>query len=118
MPKDFDINYLGRGNVMCDPNHPIPFVKKFVAKVMVFSAPLGVVTKGDQVTVHCYTSKSHGRISSLCEIIELTFNKETNTSENKSIKKNPKTLKPSDKQLAVIKITLNDRMNMELFKNY
>ena len=85
---------------------------------MVYSAPLGVITKGDQVTVHCYSTKSHGRISSLCEIIEFNYNKETKKNEEKSVKKNPKTLKPSDKQLAIVKITLKERLCLELQKNF
>ena len=26
LPSDFDVNYLRRGNVLCDPQHPIKYV--------------------------------------------------------------------------------------------
>ena len=41
-----------------------------VAKVVIYKAPLGVITKGDLVMMHSYTSKSPGKIASLIAIID------------------------------------------------
>jgi len=63
LPNDFDVNYLSKGTVLCDPQYSIPSVKRFLAKVVIYKAPLGCITKGDQVMVHSYTSKSPAKIS-------------------------------------------------------
>jgi elongation factor 1 alpha-like protein len=62
LPSDFDINYLKKGTVLCDPQYSIPLVRKFVARVVIYATPQGAITKGEEIMVHSYTSKSPGRI--------------------------------------------------------
>jgi hypothetical protein len=57
--------------VLCDPQFSIPLVRKFVAKIVVYDLPiLGAITKGEQIMVHSYTSKSCGKILSLVSTID------------------------------------------------
>jgi translation elongation factor EF-1alpha len=71
LPNDFDVNYLKKGTVLCDPQYGIPLIKKFVAKIVVYDLPLlGAITKGEQIVVHSYTSKSSGKILSLLSTID------------------------------------------------
>jgi len=39
LPNDFDVNYLKKGTVICDPQYSIPLVKRFVARVVVYDLP-------------------------------------------------------------------------------
>lgn len=39
LPSDFDVNYLKKGTVICDPQYPIPLVRKFVARVVIYDTP-------------------------------------------------------------------------------
>jgi translation elongation factor EF-1alpha len=39
LPKDFDVNYLKKGTVLCDIKYSIPLVKRFVATVVVYDLP-------------------------------------------------------------------------------
>jgi translation elongation factor EF-1alpha len=70
LPNDFDVNYLKKGTVLCDPKFSTPFVRKFVAKVVVYDLPQGAITKGEQVMVHSYTSKSAGKILNLLSTVD------------------------------------------------
>lgn len=47
LPRDFDINYLRKGNVICDIDLPIKLVKTFVCRVVVYDIPFGAITKGE-----------------------------------------------------------------------
>lgn len=62
LPKDFDVNYLKKGTVICDPQYSIPLVKKFMCRVVIYASPEGAITKGEEVMVHSYTSKAPGKI--------------------------------------------------------
>jgi hypothetical protein len=53
LPSEFDISYLKKGNVFCDPKFKIPLVRKFVARIVVFDLQFGAISKGEQVMVHC-----------------------------------------------------------------
>lgn len=108
LPPDFDVNYLKKGTVLCDEKHCTPLIKKFVARVVIYSAPQGAITQGEQVMVHSYTSKSPGKISSLMS----TVDQATGT----VIKNRPKTLKPG--QFANITLKLEEPLCLELFTNY
>lgn len=70
MPNDFDVNYLKKGTVLCDPKYPIPFVKKFIAKVVIYDLPMQAIAKGEQVMIHSYTSKSAGKILNLISTVD------------------------------------------------
>lgn len=65
LPSDFDVNYLKKGTVLCDEKYSIPLISKFVARVVIYSAPQGAITKGEEIMVHSYTSKSPAKIQSL-----------------------------------------------------
>jgi GTPase len=47
LPNDFDVNYLKKGTVLCDPKYSIPLVKKFIARVVVYELPQGAIGKGE-----------------------------------------------------------------------
>jgi|LauGreDrversion4_2_1035121.scaffolds.fasta_scaffold103099_1 translation elongation factor EF-1alpha len=70
LPNDFDVNYLKKGTVLCDPQFSIPLVKRFVARIVIYETPQGCITKGEEVMVHSYTSKSPGKISSLLSTVD------------------------------------------------
>jgi translation elongation factor EF-1alpha len=70
LPADFDITYLKKGNVLCDPKFEMPLVRKFVARIIVFDLPFGAITKGEQVMIHCYTSKCPGKLISLLALVD------------------------------------------------
>ena len=57
LPHDFDVNYLKRGNVICDPEHPIKLVHTFVARCVVYDlGGKGAVCRGEPVMVHSYST--------------------------------------------------------------
>ena len=70
LPNDFDVNYLKKGTVLCDPAYPIPLIRKFVAMVVIYDLPQQALTKGENVIVHGYTSKSAGKIVSLLSTVD------------------------------------------------
>lgn len=70
VPSDFDTNCLKRGNVICDPEHPIKLIREFIAHVMIFDSPDQAITMGTFVTVHSYSSKGTGKMSKLIGIID------------------------------------------------
>lgn len=47
LPKDFDVEYLRKGTVLCDPLYPSPYIKKFEAKVVIYDLPQLAITKGE-----------------------------------------------------------------------
>ena len=57
LPSDFDINYLKRGNVLCDPEHPIKLVSTFNARCVIYDlGAKGAVCRGEPVMVHSYST--------------------------------------------------------------
>lgn len=70
LPNDFDVNYLKKGTVLCDPKFSVPYVRKFIAKVVIYDLPQGAISKGEQVMVHSYTSKSAGKILNLLSTVD------------------------------------------------
>ena len=57
LPADFDINYLKRGNVLCDPEHPIKLVDTFNARCVIYDlGAKGAVCRGEPVMVHSYST--------------------------------------------------------------
>ena len=47
LPHDFDINYLKKGNVLCDIDYPIKLVKTFICRVVIYDIPFGSLTQGE-----------------------------------------------------------------------
>jgi translation elongation factor EF-1alpha len=39
LPVDFDVNYLKKGNVICDAVNQIPLIKTLVVKVVILDIP-------------------------------------------------------------------------------
>ena len=108
LPKDFDLNYLRRGNVLCDVQFPIPLVKTFIGKIMVYDLPMGNLHKGAEVMIYNYTNKMSAKVSKLIAIID--------EKTGDVISKGPKWLKKE--QFAMIQIRLDEPICMELFANY
>lgn len=108
LPNDFDVNYLKKGNVLCDPEYSIPLVRRFVAKVVIFDLPQQVVTRGEEVIVHSYTSKSPGRLQ--------RFLAQVDSHTGQVLKQHPKVLKKGN--FAHIEIKLDEPLCLELFSNY
>lgn len=109
LPSDFDSQMLSKGTLLCSPEYPAPLIKRFMARVLIFKAPLGVITKGDQVMVHSYMSKSPGKIAQLVSIVDVK-------QDNKVLKERPKSLKAG--MVANIKISLTDKLCLEKLENY
>jgi translation elongation factor EF-1alpha len=61
---------LKKGSVLCDPAYPIPLIRKFIAMVVIYDLPQQALTKGENVIVHGYTSKSAGKIVSLLSTVD------------------------------------------------
>ena len=78
-----------------------------MAKVLVFKLEIGAITKGEQVTVHSFSTRVPGKIHSLHSIID--------QNSNEVIKAKPKFLKEG--HYALISIKLEERMALELFTN-
>lgn len=106
LPNDFDVNYLRKGNVLCDPRYEIPVVQKFIAKVVVYDNV--IITKGEFVMCHFYTSKCTGTIQKLIATCDPVT--------GATAKAHPKMLKPKD--FAIIQVKLEDRHCLELFSNF
>ena len=110
IPADFDISFLQRGNVLCEPKWEIPLVNKFLARVIIYElGDCGAIVKGEQVMVHFQTLKVEGQISRFVQTVDPKKNQET-------IKKAPKVLKSGDYGDIVIK--LKERQCIELYKNF
>ena len=39
LPADFDINYLKKGNIICDMNNITPMIRTLIAKVVILDIP-------------------------------------------------------------------------------
>lgn len=73
LPTDFDITFLKKGNVLCDPEHPIKLVKVFIARIVVYElGELGKLMRGINVMVHTYSAKCPGKISSFVAVVDQT----------------------------------------------
>jgi len=71
LPNEFDVNYLKKGNVLCDPEHPIKLVHTFIARLVIYElGTKGAVCKGEPVMIHSYSSKGPGKLQQLISVID------------------------------------------------
>lgn len=56
--------------MLCDPEYPIPLIRTFIARVVVYDLPFGAITKGEHIVVHSYTSKAAAKIQYLLSIVD------------------------------------------------
>jgi len=71
LPSDFDVNGLKKGNVLCDPEHPIKAVHTFVARVVIYDLKQkGAICRGEPVMVHSYSTKGPGRLQKFISVID------------------------------------------------
>jgi len=71
LPSDFDVNYLKRGNVLCDPEHPIKLVQSFIARLVVYDlGEKGAICRGEPVVVHSYSAKGPGKLQKFISVID------------------------------------------------
>ena len=70
LPSDFEVNSLKRGNVLCDPEHPIKLITTFIARVVIYDlGDKGALCRGEPVVVHSYSSKCAGRLQKFISVI-------------------------------------------------
>jgi elongation factor 1 alpha-like protein len=108
LPSDFDVNYLKRGNVLCDPDHPIKLVHTFIARLVIYDlGTKGAVCKGEPVMIHSYSAKGPGKLQQLISAIDQTT--------GEVIKTRPKFLRKG--MFVNVQIKLAERQCLELFSN-
>lgn len=73
-PPGFDFDLLKNGRVLCHKNYPVRLVRSFVAKILVFKLEIGAITKGEEVTVHSFSTRVAGKIQILNSIINQSTN--------------------------------------------
>ena len=73
LPSDFDINYLKRGNVLCDPEYPIKLIHTFIARCVIYDlGAKGAICRGEPVMVHSYSTKGPARLQKFISVINNT----------------------------------------------
>lgn len=108
LPADFDTGLLRRGNVLCDPEHPIKLVYSFIAKLVIYElGTRGALCRGEPVIIHSYSSRGPAKLTKFISIID------QNTGV--VIKKSPKFLRSN--MFVLVHIKLQERACMELFSN-
>lgn len=64
---------FGVGDILCDPQHPIPVVRKFRAKLVVFQPPRPIL-KGDSMILHMHSISAQCHVSRLRSIVDKSGN--------------------------------------------
>ena len=110
LPQDFDINYLVKGNVICDIEYPIKLVKRFVCRVVIYDLPpsIGALAQGETVVVHSYTNKCPAKLNKFLSTV--------NHMTGETIRNRPKFVKKG--MFVDIEIKLENRLCLELYSNY
>lgn len=99
---------LGPGSVLCDPESPIPCVKKFTAQIITFSPLAHPITQGMHVIVHVQNVNEAAFLSKLVAI--------TDRNNGTVVKKRPKML--PEKCNAVVEVTLHRPICLEMYSNF
>ena len=108
LPSDFDINYLKRGNVLCDPEYPIKLVNTFIARCVIYDlGAKGAICRGEPIVVHSYSNKGAGKLQKFISII--------NQTTGEVIKSSPKFLRKG--MFVILQIKMQERHCLELFSN-
>jgi elongation factor 1 alpha-like protein len=107
LPADFDVSTIKKGNVLCDSRYPMKLIRSFIARIIIYDIP-SPIAKGEAVVIHSHTTKAPGKIAFLLATID--------QSTGETIKDRPKFLRKG--QFANVQIKLEERMCLELFKNF
>jgi len=99
------MNFLSIGSVICDPDLPVPLVKRFKAQILTFSNLKIPLLRGHQVLLHSHCLNEPAVIKKLI----CTLNQKTGEVE----KKRPKSI--GEKISAKVIIELNKPICMELY---
>lgn len=102
-----DDSVFGVGDILCDPQHPIPVVRKFRAQLVVFQPPRPIL-KGDAMILHMHS------VSAQCAVVRLRSIIDKKTME--VTQRKPRML--PHRCTAIVDIRLDRPMCMELFKEF
>eukprot|EP00010_Vexillifera_abyssalis_P005174 CAMPEP_0201556812 /NCGR_PEP_ID=MMETSP0173_2-20130828/57888_1 /ASSEMBLY_ACC=CAM_ASM_000268 /TAXON_ID=218659 /ORGANISM="Vexillifera sp., Strain DIVA3 564/2" /LENGTH=598 /DNA_ID=CAMNT_0047969319 /DNA_START=21 /DNA_END=1817 /DNA_ORIENTATION=+ len=95
------------GTFLCDPEHPIPVVRRFQAQIITFELDIPIL-KGQEVMVHSQTNSESGYVNRLVALV--------NKGDGEVKKKKPRAI-PS-KASAIVEITTSRHICLELFTNF
>ena len=71
LPADFDVAYLRRGNVLCDPKYPIKLVSTFIARLVIYDlGERGAICRGEPVVIHSYSAKGPAKLQKFISVID------------------------------------------------
>lgn len=99
---------LSAGSVLCDPEAPMPVVRKFTAQIITFGPLAHPITQGMHVIVHVQNVNEAGFLSKLVAT--------TDRNNGTVLKRRPKML--PEKTNAVVEITLHRPLCLELYATY
>ena len=109
LPSDFDINGLKKGNVICDPQHPIKAVHTFIARVVIYDLKSkGALCRGEPVMIHSYSTKGPGKLQKFISVID--------QKTGEVVKHSPKFLRKG--MFVNIQIKMQERHCLELFQHF
>ncbi len=105
--KEEDFEDISKGNVLCSPLHPIPFVIEFKAKIYTLKMNHPIIP-GSRYLIHCGLQSVSGKFKKILKELDV---------KTESIKKkNPRLL--NNKSLAIVQFQLDKRMCVENMINY
>ncbi len=102
------VDALSIGSILCDPEFPIPLVRKFAAQIVTFGPLVHPITQGYNVILHTQSANEAAVISKLVGL--------SDKATGEIIKKRPKLL--LEKSTAIVEITLARPVPLELYKDY
>ena len=105
-PKEEDFEEIKKGFVLCCPKNPIPFVKRFKARISTLKMNHPII-KGSRYNIHI------GIQSGNCIFRKLNFELDEH---EKIIKKNPRLI--GNKKNAIVEIIVDERLCMENCLNF
>ena len=105
-PKEEDFQEIKKGYVLCCPKNPIPFVKRFKARISTLKMNHPII-KGNRFNIHIGIQSGNGIFR------KLKFEVDEN---EKVLKKNPRLI--GNKKHAIVEIIVDERLCMENFKNF
>jgi len=89
-----DMSNIGIGHFLCDPQKPIPYTNRFMAKIITFKVKYPI-TKGSSVTMQYQNVTVEGTIIRLLELLDKT--------SGAVAKKNPRSINDSTAALVAIR---------------
>lgn len=88
-------SFVSPGSFLCDPEHPIPVVSEFVAKIFTFDVPKLVLLPGTELIMHSGTNQEPVVVSQLIALLD---------NQGQLARKKPR--KILEKSFALVKITV------------